>query len=217
MAARCFAAIHLCRIRATRLDAEGDPSPGPNNFYVTDKPITLGASPVIEAGADLTMVGGCDCIIAAYRGNDKLKRFDLALALGMLEPALLEMLLGGSAITQGGQISGMWWPSQMACDDAPQPNLAFEGWQDTWEDDHQGNAPFRYIHWVWPSTRWQIGEHTLGNEFLQPSVNGFSRSNPNWGLGIYGDYPEAADPVGGFFFTNDLPDAVCDYQTEGLT
>lgn len=218
MAAVCRAVIHLCRVRATRLDALGNPKAGPNNVYVTDKPISLGVTPVIEEGEDMTLVGGCDCIVASYRGFDKLKRFDFELNLATLEPAMLEMLLGAAAISQGGQISGVWWPTTaFSCAGDVQPYVAFEGWQDAWEEDHQGDAPFQYVHWVWPGSRWQIGELTLGNEFAQPVLNGYSRGNPNWGLGIYGDLPESAGPLGGFFYSDTLPDAVCDYQTEGLT
>lgn len=218
MASICRAAIHLCRIRATRLDSTGAPVGGANNAYVTDKPITLGVTPVIEEGEDITLVGGCDCIVAAYRGEDKLKRFDLALQLAVIEPALLEMMIGASAISQGGQISGLWWPNTaFNCGVAGTPLVALEGWQDAWDVDRQSSAPFRYIHWVFPATKWQIGESTLGNEFFQPSLNGYTRSNANWGLGIYGDAPEVAQPLGGFYYTNTLPSAVCDYQTEGLT
>jgi len=217
MTAICNAAIHLCRVRVTRLDTYGNPAAGPNNVYVSDQPLMLSVKPVIEAGQDKTLVGGCDCIVASYRGLDKLKRFDLELDLATLEPALLEIMLGATAISQGGAISGVWWPSQLSCDGDEQPNVAFEGWQDAWEDDHQADAPIQYVHWVWPSTRWQLGDHSLQNDFNQPKLTGFSRANPNWGDGIFGDYPEASGDLGGWFFTNQLPTALCDYQTEGLT
>lgn len=217
MAAKCFSTIHLCLVRVTRLDQVGFPAAGPNNLYVSNNPLQLGVTPQVKVGDEKTLVSGCDCIIAEYKGNDQLKRFDLELDLGQIEPALLSMMTGGAVILQGGEASGMWWPSQVSCNDAPQPNVCFEGWQDTWEDDHQAAAPWRYMHWIWPSTRWQIAPHTLANDFLQPKLTSFSRGNPNWGLGIYGDLPEAAQPLGGFFFTDTLPTAVCDYQTHAIT
>src|SRR3954469_18573682 len=109
MANECLAAIHLCRVRATRLNADGTPMSGPNNVYVTEKPMVVTVTPVIEAGQDKTLVGGCDCIIAEYRGYDKLKRFDLELDLGVMEPGLFEMLLGSTAISSSGAIIGQWW------------------------------------------------------------------------------------------------------------
>jgi hypothetical protein len=213
----CDAALHLCRIRVTRLNELGLPIAGPNNVYVSDKPIELVVKPVIEAGQQKTLVGGCDCVIADYRGFDKLKRFDLELGQGVIEPALLEMLLGTSAVLDGaGDAIGGWWPSQLTCSQPAQPNLAFEAWQDLWDGDHQ-NATYPYVHWVWPSTRWQISDHTLQNDFLMPRVTGFSRSNPEWGDGIFGDYPEPAEPLGGFFYTTTIPAATCDWQSWAIT
>jgi len=60
----CLAAIHLCRIRVTRLAADGTPASGPNNVYVSDSPIQLGITPVYAAGKDVDLVGGCDCLVA---------------------------------------------------------------------------------------------------------------------------------------------------------
>ena len=98
MSAECLAAIHLCAVRVTRLNQDGTPMSGPNNVYVTDMPIQMTVTPNFQAGVDQTLVGGCDCIIADYRGYDKLKRFDLELDLGVIEYGLLEMMLGAPAI-----------------------------------------------------------------------------------------------------------------------
>ncbi len=217
MAAECLAAIHLCRIRATRLDATGAPVAGPNNSYVTDTPITLQVTPQIQAGEDKTLVGGCDCIVAQYRGYDKLKYFTLELDLGKIEPGLKEMLLGASAILDGSDPIGNWWPSDQVFDCSnPAPNIAFEAWQDAWEDDHQ-HAVLPYIHWIWPSTYWQIAQHQLANDFFQPKLTAFTRGNTEWGEGIYGDQPEAAEANGGYWYSADIPTAECGYQSHAIT
>lgn len=213
----CDAAIHLCRVRVTRLDQIGNVSPGPNNVYVTDNPIMLSVKPEIEAGVSKTLVGGCDCIVADYRGYDKLKRFNLELDLATIEPGLLEMITGGPAILDAGaQPIGMWWASQASCSQPAQPNVCVEGWQDLWEVDRQ-SAIYPYIHWIWPSVHWQIGDYSLQNDFNQPKAMGFTRGNTQWGLGPFGDLPEACHPLGGFFFTNQIPAAQCGYKTQNLT
>ncbi len=217
MADKCLAAIHICRLRVTRLDASGNPAAGPNNAYITDKPMQLGVTPTIEAGADRTLVGGCDCIIATYRGPDKLKRFDLTLDLGVLEPGLLEMLTGAAAITDTGDVIGVWWSDQAFDCSNPQPSVAIEAWQTAW-DGGGPSADFPVVHWIWPLTHWQIGAHTLQNDFLQPQVTGFSLANSSWGEGIWGDMPETVGPLGGWFYdTEDLPDAQCGYVTQPIT
>lgn len=219
MSAECFAAIHLCRIRITRLDQLGNAMTGPNNAMVSDKPIQLVVTPQIQAGDDKTLVGGCDCIIAEYRGYDKLKYFTLELDTGMLEPAMLEMLIGASAIVEGGDVKGVWWPSAQtfSCATPPQPNVCFEGWQDTWLESGPAPAPNQFVHWIWPSSFWQIAAHTLANDFNQPKITGFTRGNNVFGLGPYGDLPEAVQPLGGFFFTDTEPEARCGYLTVPVT
>lgn len=217
--AECLAAIHLCRVRVTRLDTTGNPVAGPNNVYVTDKPIMLTITPSILAGEDKDLVGGCDCIIASYRGYDKLKRFDFELDLGVLEPGLMEMLLGSTAILGGSDNApiGQWWTlNQFDCSVPAQPNLCFEGWQFGWNESGQ-DPVWPYIHWIWPSTSWQIDAMSLQNDFNQPKIKGYSRGNTAWGTGIFGDLPEAAEALGGFFYTTTIPNAVCGYQSQAIT
>lgn len=213
----CDAAIHLCAVRVTRLDQLGNPEAGPNNVYVSGSAIMLQVTPQIEAGEDKTLVGGCDCIVASYRGYDKLKRFDLEFDMALLEPGLLEMMIGADSIVDAGSPIGLWWPSQLSCAEPAQPNVCFEGWQTLWDDDHAASSPYQYVHWIWPSTHWQIGAHSLQNDFNQPKVTGFSRGNPNWGLGIFGDLPEAAGDLGGWFYDDSIPTAECGWQTHAIT
>lgn len=218
MAQECLAAIHLCRVRATRLNPDGTPMAGPNNFVCSDVPIDLAVTPVIEAGKDSTLIGGCDCIIATYRGFDKLKRFDFVLNFGKVDFPLMELMLGSQAITgSGGALIGQWWTENaFDCSTAAQPNTAFEGWQTGWDQDRQ-SVTEPYLHWVWPSTFWQIAPHTLQNDFLQMQLNGFSRGNTAWGLGIYSDQPASAPALGGFFDSATIPAAVCGYQSHTIT
>lgn len=218
MTAVCDAAIHLCAIRVTRLDALGNPESGPNNVYVSNNSIMLAVKPEIEAGTSKTLIGGCDCIIADYRGYDKLKRFNLELDQGLIEPALSEILLGGTAMLDSGSDPiGMWYPNQLSCELPSQPNVCFEAWQDLWEDDRQASAPYQYLHWIFPSSYWQVGDFSLQNDFNQPKMTSFTRTNPNWGVGIYGDLPEACPGTVGFFYENDIPDGSCDWQTFPIT
>jgi hypothetical protein len=217
----CLAAIHLCRVRATRLNADGTPVAPPNNVVVSDVPIDLAVTPVIEAGKDSTLVGGCDCIIATYRGYDKLKRFDFVLNLGKMDFPLMELMLGSTIITgpgtDTGDYIGQWWTENaFVCGTPAQPNLAFEGWQTGWNQDHQDNV-FPNVHWVWPSTYWQIAPHTLQNDFTTLQLTGFSRGNTAWGLGIFGEQPASAPPLGGFFYSATVPSALCGYQSHAIT
>ena len=136
--AACGSLIHICSLRVTRLDAQGNVLNESNNSYVTNNVVSIQVNPVIEAGLDSTQVGGCDCIIASYKGTDKLKRFEFQLELPTFEPALIEMLTGATLITDESTIPiaiGDAWPKQLSCDDTPAPNVAVEWWSDLWTDD----------------------------------------------------------------------------------
>lgn len=217
MAAECLAAIHLCRIRATRLNPDGSPMSGADNVYVSDKPMVWNVNPNILQGDDKDLVGGCDCLIATYKGYDKLKRFDFELDLGVIEPGLLEMLTGGTAILDTGVPIGVWWPvRQFDCSVQAQPPICFEGWQDAWNDD-EPDLTWPYIHWIYPMTFWSIGQYQAQNDFGQPKLTGFSRGSSAWGEGIFGDLPEAAQALGGGFYSTTIPTAACGYQTQAIT
>lgn len=204
----CGHSIHVCRIRATLLDDLGVVTAG-DNSYVSDKPVVVQVTPVIRQGVDEELVTGCDQIAAAYRGRDKLKRFDFQIDLAALEPALLSLMLGATLIEDASDVPvpiGVWWPNQISTDGADSPNVAFEFWTDVWEDDSQ-NPDWPYIHHVYGSTFWQIGQQRYENGFTRPVLNGFSRTNASWGAGPYGDQGESLPPdsPGGWFFTETAP------------
>jgi hypothetical protein len=212
----CPSAIHLCFIRVTRLDALGNPTAGPNNIYIDDTPMMLTITPDILAGEVKDLKGGCDQLVATYRGQDILKRFNLELDMGTVSPALEEILTGGTAILDGsGDPIGMQF--QVPCG-SQQPYVAVEAWQDLWDCDHQFASPYPYKRWIFPSSRWQRGAETLQNDFDQPKFTGFTVANANWGLGIYGDLTDAVLPNGCYVFDTVLPAAAsCSWQSQAIS
>lgn len=214
----CAIPLHVCRFRVTRLDTDGSVAAGPDNAYVSDNLVTVALNPNIEVGVEESLVGGCGCIVATRKDPDRLKRFDFTINASALEPAMLEMMLGADLIEDDSDVPvpiGVWFPDQIGCDATPPPPVAVEFWADAWVDDYQ-DPDWPYIHWIWPRTFWQLAPTSLGNQFTQPAISGFSRSNPEWGLGPYGDQTEEV-PVGapgGFFYTDLVPPtAECGYQT----
>jgi hypothetical protein len=212
----CPSAIHLCFARFTRLDAVGEPTPGPNNVYVIDTPMMLTVTPDILAGEVRDLKGGCDQLIATYRGQDILKRYNLELDIGTIEPGLDEMLTGGAVILGGTGSDPIGVQNTVPCG-FQQPYVACEFWQDLWDCDNQPSTPYQFLRWVWPSSRWQRGAVTLQNDFTQPKYTGFTVGNANFGTGIYHDTPEAIEQDGAWFFDNVLPTAACGYQTHSIT
>lgn len=213
----CPSAIHLCFVRVTRLDSLGHPVAGPNNFFVYDKPMVLTVTPDILAGEVKDLKGGCDQLIATYRGQDILKRFNLELDVGTISPALEEIMTGGTAILEAITGNPVGVQFKVPCG-SQQPFVAFEAWQDLYDCDHQPSTPYPYKRWIWPATRWQRGPETLQNDFDQPKFTGFSVGNANWGTGIYGDLTTAVTSNGQWIFDTHLPEpADCSWQSHTIT
>jgi len=177
---------------------------------------------VVDAGADTTLKGGCDCVLTTYRGVDALKRFDFTITNPNLAPAMYEMMTGGDVITDPGNGNapvGTVWPVALSCGDT-QPAVALEFWVKHWTSDGAQDSIYPWIHHVYPQTLWQIGQQQFQNDFAQPTLTGFSRGNNAWGDGPYGDGPfsEYGIPVnigtGTFFYTATDPpaDSACGYQ-----
>lgn len=218
MAAPCGVPLGLCAMRITRLDETGAVSSETDNAFVTTELISLQLTPNVEAGADITLTGGCDCVISTYKGVDKLKRFDFTITSPKLSPAMYEMMLGGTLISNAGDPVGTVWPVALSCGDV-QDMVALEFWVKHWTSDGAQDSTYPWIHHVYPATLWQIGQQQFQNDFAQPTLTGFSRANQEWGDGPYNDGPfsEFGTPVnistGGFFYTAIDPpaDTACDY------
>lgn len=213
MALECATPVEICALRATRLDDTGAPAQPPNNVYVVRDIIQLQFTPNIIEGTERELAGGCGgCIIAQKTDEDQFRRFDLELQAGRWEPGLLEILTGAAAIVDTDGLIGGHWPVKTACGVAPQ-RVAVEAWAKRWLDTDEQDPVFPWIHYLWTSTRWVLGQNTSQADFSPTVLTGKTRVNNQWGLGPYGDQPEAADGHGLWWFdAGDLPSADCDYS-----
>lgn len=214
MAVNCGVSFGLCAVRITELDALGNVAVGPNNSYVTDKPISLGLRPNYEEGQEFTMRSGCGCSIDSFKAKDIFRWWELTFQMGALEAEMLAILLGTETIEDGADILGQAFGGALACDD-DEPAVAIEFWT---QHNYQGaqDSLHPYIHWVFPRTVWRLGDNTFEEGYAQPTVEGFSRANPQWGDGPYGDGPPDGQDLtyGGWWKTADaLPTAICASET----
>jgi len=188
MASKCLQSVLACGMRATLLDSNGNVADQPNNYWVTDGLIEVGVAPDISAGPDFEMRSGCSNIIGSFRGPDLLKRFTLNITLGDWAFGLLSLMLGYEVITEGSDVIGFLGGDQANCGQAP-PKVAFEFWSQANDCDHQDET-FPWIHWLFPSSQWQIGDLTFNeSDFARVALTGVTFSNPLWGAGPYDDDP----------------------------
>jgi hypothetical protein len=209
MAYNCGVSFGLCRVRVTRVDAAGNVIAG-SNAYVTDKPLTVTLTPNIEAGNTVSVRNGCGCSIARFKFNDTFNWFEFSFATAALEPQMIAFMLGSETITDGADTVGLAFSSALDCD-ADEPAVAFEFWtQHIVGSGQDGTYP--WFHWVFPKTVWVLADNTFEEDAAQPSLNGFSRTNQQWGDGPYGDGPPDGQDIreGAFWATDvDPPAAAC--------
>lgn len=210
MAVNCGVSFGLCAVRLTELNADGSVAAPPDNSYVTDKAISITVTPNIETGNTFSVRNGCGCSISRRKFADTFNWFEFSFNMAALEPEMLAMLLGAGTIVDGADVVGTAFPSALDCDEA-EPQVALEFWTEhNVGSGRDGTYP--YFHWVFPATIWQLGDNTFEEGPAQPTVNGFSRTNQQWGDGPYGDGPPDSEDIreGGFWKTADaLPTADC--------
>lgn len=214
----CGVSVLICRTRVTRLDETGAVAAGPNNSYVSDKVMRVGLTPIVSEGKDIELKSGCDCIVAAYKAPNLLKRFDLELVSTALEAALQELLLGATLISDTSSVPvpiGVWWPAQVGCELAAPPNIAFEFWTKVQEGNYPSVA-WPWLHHVYPFVNWSVGPQTYEDDFSTPTITGIAQPNPVWNQGPYGDQPDGipGNSPGGWFYTSTVPPtAACGYAS----
>jgi hypothetical protein len=189
-------------IRVTPLDALGHPVVGTGKGYQTDNVTQMDYNPELQAGPDLTMVGGKGVPCASYRGRDTLKRLNVMLALCLIDPVLDKLLVGGVAYNDGGtpgSIIGYQDPRALTA----YPACAIELWQQL----IQGDAIIGYEHHLFPKVELTIGNRSAQAQFADRQMNGFAYENPNWG-DPYGDFGQDTHAIHQYVFSATEPAAV---------
>lgn len=207
MAVNCGVSFGVCRVRITKVDAQGNVDGTTNNSYVTDAVTQVTLTPNIETGDTFSQRNGCGCKVASFKANDTFNFFEFSLQNSKMEPVMQAYLLGTDTIEDGADVVGLAFPTALECDE-DEPAVALEFWTEHIVGSGQdGIHP--WIHWVFPKTVWQLGDNTFEEGIALPTLNGFSRTNSNWGDGPYGDGPPDSQDIseGGWWKTADDPPA----------
>lgn len=210
MAVNCGVSFGICAVRLTKVDVTGAVVNEPDNSYVTDKQISVAVRPNFEEGQTFSLRNGCGCSIARFKATDTFNWWEFTFQMGALEPEMLAMLLGTPTIVDGADVVGQAFVGALDCAD-DEPAVALEFWTQHIVGSGQ-DAYHPYIHWVFPKTVWRLGDNTFEEGIANPTVEGFSRTNNQWGDGPYGDGPPDSEDIseGGWWKTADaLPTADC--------
>lgn len=212
----CASTLKACAIRVMRLDTDGSPLVGANSLYVSDSLVLVGHTPQVPDRERIEQLNGCGDQCVLYIGSPKaVESADLRLNLCALDAELIEMLAGGSVITEGGSYDTMGYlaPTDSTINE---DGVSVEVWTYAWagrQRKTKGGTP-AFWRWFWPKTTWQSGEVTLENGVSVLPLTGVAEPNSGWGTGLAADpIPvSVGEAVYGYWLDDQIPTAECGYQ-----
>jgi hypothetical protein len=183
-------------IRITRLDDCGAPVVGACSTIVTSGFITLGFTPEVEAGEEYTQKNAWGDFCISEKDADRNKWVNVALSLCEVNPDILDIVGGGSAITDGADTIGSSFGEYNGTG-----GFAIEVWTKQAGGSCDGGSP----EWGYFVAPYCIngsldGSITIENGTLSVDVKGEGqKATSDWGVNPYADNPlltAAGFPVG---------------------
>lgn len=202
----CYQSLKFCAVRAATLDTDGSKLGATTNGGAYNlSPIELSRSAIVSTGDTLEQRDGCGNICVSITDSDVTTGEDLNFTLCQLDLELISILTGGEILLDGsGGVIGVEAPDPSAT----QPLIAFEAWTKAYNGSSQVASPRDYWHWVWPGTRWNLGDWTIDSGILNVAITGKASANANAGSGPFNDWPGAGiQQFFAVFLASDIPDA----------
>lgn len=204
----CRPQVHACAIRVALLDADGTPTVGATNLYVSDALVSMSYTPVITAGDEIEDKNACGTVMVNYKAPDSFKRGDVAIELVTPDPYLSAWLGGGNTLAVAGPPAtvGAAGPAIGAL---AGNGVSIEVWTKRIEaGDLDDDYP--YAHWAYPKiTNLRPGAHTHASGALHPTFVGEAYENANWGDGPNNDFDAASVKTWQWIPTTTIPAATC--------
>jgi hypothetical protein len=193
--------LAACRMRITNLDADGSPTVGSGNLYVTDAMVSVAFSHVYEDGDEIAEKNACGAVALNYKGDDSLKWGTITIQLAAPDPYLQAILSNGSVLTDP-PLVGFASPDIGTLSTA---GISIEVWtKRILNGVLDPDAP--YAWWVYPLVRnLRPGDHTHENAGLKPTYSGQAFENANWGDGPINDFPVASTQMYQWIEATTLP------------
>lgn len=211
----CLNILQVCHLRALRLGPDGSVTSGEDVRYEHTAPILFGYTPQTPDRETFTQEDGCGNECAFFQAPPKpVNSAELQLELCQMDAELMELLLGGSLITDGDDTIGYLSNRD---DTLNEYGTAIETWSKAWNRRERAirNGQPAYFRHVFPLTRWTQDQSTLDNSgFATITLSGTAEVNSGFETG-WDEDPEPVDigtSVYGWWLDDQVPDGECGYQ-----
>lgn len=183
MAAQNAASIHGVALRVSRLGADGAPLVGPKNAYVTDAFMKASFTPEYTAGDEIEEKNAHGEVCVYYQGPDVMKRVSLSLSLCNPDPALTQLITGGTLLLPQTGDDPLGYASPATGEEGTPNGVALEVWSHAIVNGRP--APTNpYWHWVFPYAKLTFtGERAMENGRMGNEFEGWGLGNAEFGKG----------------------------------
>ncbi len=212
----CAQILQVHHLRAIRLDDVGNPLVGAASLYEHTRPIAVSYTETRPDRVRIEQPDGAGETCGLFQGPPRAATtVELTVDLCKLDAELIELLVGGTVITNGtyGTIGYL-----AATDsDINVDGVALETWSIAWNGESRLTylgQPAWYRH-IFPKSTWQIGQVSMAaDSFSTIPLTGVGEKNPQIGTGLASDpFPaDVSDRPYAWSLDDSIPTGVCGYQ-----
>lgn len=190
MATVCFGVVRGKRVRVTELNVCGVPVTG-NSYVVSEGFVQATITADIEDGDQYVQKNANGALCINLRSPDALKRLNVTVDWCKVDPDIINLVTGNPLEMSGADAVG--FRIQEGPADA---RWALELWTGLDDDEECTGGEQLYGYLLLPRlTGSTIGDITIENGVTTFQTNGYTESNPGWGVGPYDVIGTPAAPL----------------------
>jgi hypothetical protein len=185
-AKQCFPQMNVCAARACKLNSNGTTLIGSTSSYVTAATVSVGITPVFDAGAEIKEKDGCGTTFVDVIADPALIRYDIDIDFWSTDPQLLDIIVpDGDILTGGSGEKGFAFPSPGTVTG----QFSLEFWQKI-INDNALDLDYPYAHWAMPflknvqlqkrDVNGTAVSHTVLKAEAYPNSNWFNGPGDDW-------------------------------------
>lgn len=215
------ASIQGVAIRATRLDATGNPLNGAGDSYTTSAFMRVSFTPEYEEGDEITEKSASGAVCVTYKSPDTLKRITMEVAICEPDPELTNLLAGGILLRKNlGTFAAqnnrsIGWASPAVGDDPSGNGVSIETWSLAVKDGKKAGA-LPFFKWIFPYVKLrQSGDRVIENGLMANTFEGFGLGNAAFADGPDGrwEFPTATERPYSYARTDWAPTGLAGFYT----
>lgn len=203
----CAVQVQACRIRVSKLNADGSPVVGAGASYVSDAFVKFTSTQNNDAANEIKEQNACGSTAIDYLGPPTKLRDDVELDLITPDPHLHAVLIsqGTLLVVAGGAVGFQAPPIGPVTGNG----VSIELWAKRLIDNALSTV-HPYAHWAFPRIlNLAMGPKEFGNSAQHSIITGQSYENDNWLDGPFNDFPADSSRTWQWIPTDTLPDIAC--------